>query len=488
MSKLKVSISGSFAAGLFILLASPVYAIQTLEAAISFDVANKSVVVTGKFLDGKERRDLTFMSSGIGVSDLGKRLSDVTVKTNGQFVPARRVRSAEYTSTTDISGFSYHVDLSPLPDTRSAAHSSWMSDDLAAIFLDDILPLVDPAGSKGVSIRLSAPAGWSISKDEKADEGGTYNVSNIERAVFLLSTGSKRFAAGGDADILMPQNFLFSGDEASAVTSEMLKHYTNVFAGRPTGRILIAIVRFPQANVPKGVWEAETRGRTIFLVSSDMPFRGQSLQRLQEQLRHEMFHLWLPNGVNLTGHYDWFYEGFGMYAALKAGVALNQIRFEDMLDTLSRAHSIDRARTSPLSLLAASRERWTGAETSVYARGMVTAFLCDLELLRISRGKVSVETILRRLFKEHRPFAVPEDGNAVLLRLFDREAGLSVIAKAFISGGEPIDLAPWADAAGLENVPGTSRTSLRIKSKLTGAQKTVLDELGYNNWRKLNRK
>jgi hypothetical protein len=32
------------------------------------------------------------------------------------------------------------------------------------------------------------------------------------------------------------------------------------------------------------------------------------------------------------------------------------------------------------------------------------------------------------------------------------------------------------------------RTSLQVASKLTGKQKTLLDKLGYNNWRKLTQK
>ena len=48
----------------------------------------------------------------------------------------------------------------------------------------------------------------------------------------------------------------------------------------------------------------------------------------------------IPNDVNLSGNYDWFYEGFALYQSLKLAVGLNRIRFEDFLDTL---HSVRRA-------------------------------------------------------------------------------------------------------------------------------------------------
>ena len=173
-------------------------------------------------------------------------------------------------------------------------------------------------------------------------------------------------------------------------------------------------MKFP-SRCSVGTWEADTRGSTITIVSSDMPFKTQSLQRLHEQLRHEIFHLWIPNGVNLSGNYDWFYEGFALYQSLKVGVAVNRIRFEDMLDTLSRAYNIDSMQSQKLSLIDASKNRWNGSNTQVYARGMLVAFLCDLALLEKSKGKLSTDDLLRDLYEAHRPTAPRQDGNAAVL-------------------------------------------------------------------------
>src|SRR5207245_2243287 len=118
-----------------------------------------------------------------------------------------------------------------------------------------------------------------------------------------------------------------------------------------------AILKFPRTSGP-GSWEADTRGSSVTIISSDTPFKSQSLQQLHEQLRHEIFHLWIPNGVNLSGNYDWFYEGFALYQALKSGITMNRIRFEDFLDTISRAYNIDNAAEHKLSLVEASRNRW----------------------------------------------------------------------------------------------------------------------------------
>jgi predicted metalloprotease with PDZ domain len=139
---------------------------------------------------------------------------------------------------------------------------------------------------------------------------------------------------------MMSSQWLFSDEEAERMVSEVYKEYTKLFRQDPLSGARISLAKFPR-DVKPGDWEAETRANNVTIISSDMPFKTQSLQRLHEQLRHELFHLWIPNGVNLTGNYDWFYEGFALYQSLKLAVALNRIRFEDFLDTLSRAHTID---------------------------------------------------------------------------------------------------------------------------------------------------
>ena len=235
----------------------------------------------------------------------------------------------------------------------------------------------------------------------------------------------------------------------------------------------IAIKRFP-ANTPHSQWEAETRGQTVTILSSDMPFRTQSLQRLHEQLRHEIFHLWFPNGIDLIGDYAWFYEGFAMYTSLKLAVKLNRIRFEDFLDTLSRAHTIDTNSKPRRPLTDPSID-----PTVRYARGMLVAFLTDIDALRNSGGKSDVTKSLRTLFVDrprlpHGELAGEAIKSAVSASLIDRYV-------------ERVELVAWtADlaAAGIESVQTGRTTTLSVEQKPTGRQKAILDRLGYNNWRK----
>jgi hypothetical protein len=188
----------------------------------------------------------------------------------------------------------------------------------------------------------------------------------------------------------------------------------------------------------------------------------------------------MPNGVNLSGNYDWFYEGFALYQSLKLGVALNRLRFDDFLDTLARAYTIDALGSDRRSLIGASAARVKGADTQIYARGMLVAFLTDLALLRNSGGKTGIAATLQKIFQTYRHPAAPTEGNKAVLEII----ALPQIART-VTGDDPIDWKADLDSAGIEAIEQNSVVRLRVISKPDGRQRKMLDRLGYNNWRKL---
>jgi predicted metalloprotease with PDZ domain len=194
----------------------------------------------------------------------------------------------------------------------------------------------------------------------------------------------------------------------------------------------------------------------------------------------------MPNGVNLSGNYDWFYEGFALYQALKTGVAVNRIRFTDFLDTLARAYNVDSGHTQRPSLIDASKSRWSGANTQVYARGMLVAFICDITLLQASKGKRSVSDIFRDIYLAHSGASARADGNTVVLSTLEKY-GLKTVADRYIRGSENIAWKTELDRVGIETEDVNLLTRLKVKEKPSGRQKAFLDKLGYNNWRKMSR-
>jgi len=496
MSKLHKQFSFVFLAAVQILLLSCLslgqQIVPTIEATISIESNSESVVsVTGKFLDaepGLSRRNLSFLRSSAGIENLGDRISDVRLSDkSGKIIVNKKIIPGEYVADSDFNSWSYKIDLRVLKAKRAAAHISWHSDDVGLLMLDDLLPKFGANGSTfSAKITLEIPGGWRVLSVETKVSENAFEISDVGSAVFLISKNTReQRIANGNLNLIISGKWLFSDEDAAKMAGEIYREYRKIFDSDPSRQAQISILKFP-AGANAGSWEAGTRGSSVTILSADMPFKSQSLQRLHEQLRHEIFHLWLPNGVNLSGNYDWFYEGFALYQALKTGVLLNQIRFDDLLETLSRAHNIESMQSRKISLIEASKNRWNGADTQIYARGMLVAFLCDLELLQKSKGKKSVSDIFRRLFHDHRHPKVRQDGNAVILAAL-RAVGLSQAVENYIEAAANIDWQKELSAAGIENQPGNLRTNLRIKVKLSGSQRALLDKLGYNNWRKLSK-
>jgi hypothetical protein len=400
----------------------------------------------------------------------------------------------EYLSDTDFDRWKYKVDLTPPKNRNAAAHVSWFAHGTGILMLEDLLPQPGSASHKPPArITFKTTPALNLNPlpiySAEPTREGVFQVADIGGAVFYVGPGWANQALldkrGFSASLLTSGTWNFDAGDIHPMAKEIEEYYSRLFGTHDFGKAFVAIAKFPMQTRP-GEWQAETRGRNVTIISSDMPFKTQSLQRLHEQLRHELFHLWIPNGVNLTGNYDWFYEGFALYQSLKLAVALNRIRFEDFLDTLSRAHTIDSAGSRRTSLIQMSANRFSGANTQVYARGMLVAFLCDLAMLQQSRGKRSVEDLLRGLFTKHRKPAEPAEGNTAILALLKSNPNLIPIVEKYVASADELEWASELAGAGIEDSDAGPLTSLRVKEKLNGRQKDLLDKLGYNNWRKLS--
>lgn len=444
------------------------------NAEIRISVADGSANVSGKFADGfrpSNPKNLVFAATAAGNADIGGRVSDVELSgQNAERIGYKRFSLSEFVADSEFASWSYSVDLTPPKNRAGAAHASWVSDELGFLMLDDLVPQFGPEVWAKVSLLL--PEGW------RSPSENVFEVDNLSDPVIFIGRNFRatRMSVGeASIDLVVAGKWHFTDAEAAEMVKEIFAEYVKIFGAAPAKKFQVAIAKFPDSPAA-GIWEAETRGTNVTILSSDMPFRTRSLQRLHEQLRHELFHLWLPNGVKLSGDYAWFYEGFALYQSLKLAVALNRIRFEDFLDTLARAREIDDRQNPRISLIEMSK-RSGAADTQTYARGMLIAFLMDIELLRTSKEKRDVSDLLRGIFERYRNPKSKTDANHAVLSYI----GLQEITERYVSRADKIEWQNTLSEIGIE----TSGGALSVKRKLTGRQKKILDRMGYNNWRKL---
>lgn len=466
---------------------------QRIEANLKIESISPPVLrVEGKILQPDAGRNWAFLRSIAGIEGLAERISDFNLIGNdNNVVPVKKLITGEYLAAAPAVNFSYRVNLKSLKNISAMAHASWLNGEQGFLMLDDVLPQFTAADNRPVSAKINfeLPDNWKVAGNEKTTRQNSFDVADIEKAVFLLGKAWREKESGTEKNkskFIISGDWLFTDEEVIQTTNEILKEYQQTFGELPNESRQIFLVKFPP-EVTIGNWEAETRGSNVVILSSDMPFKTQSIQRLHEQLRHELFHLWMPNNLALTGNYDWFYEGFALYQSLRTGLLLNRIRFEDFLDTLGRAFDLDNMQSRKISLIEASKSRWNGANTQIYARGMLIAFLCDVSLLRESKGKLSISDVLREIYQKHKKPNPPQEGNAAILAIFENHAELRTIVERYIKGVEQINWQTDLESAGIESNGENFPIKLAVKAKLTGRQKDLLEKLGYNNWRKISK-
>jgi predicted metalloprotease with PDZ domain len=229
-------------------------------------------------------------------------------------------------------------------------------------------------------------------------------------------------------------------------------------------------------------WSAETKGATVTLLMGKLPSKVGALAQLSTPLTHELLHLWVPNGLALEGDYDWFYEGFTVYQASSIAVRLDLLTFAEFLNAIAHAADASSSQINSVSLIEASRKRWTSGQSAVYSKSMLVAFLYDLRVRSSSHGKKSLDDIYRAIFQKHsRGTHANADGNQEATRALALDAAFELFVREFIENPVTINLANELAPFGLQVEAVGLRTRITVSQKLSKQQRDLLRKLGYND-------
>lgn len=205
------------------------------------------------------------------------------------------------------------------------------------------------------------------------------------------------------------------------------------------------------------------------------------LTRLGIILSHELLHLWVPNSLELQGDYDWFFEGFTLYQALRIALRTGLIRFEDYLETIGRVYdsylsSPDRDR---LSLIDASAQRWTTSSSLIYDKGMLVALICDLSIRSSTHNRRSLDSVYLELFRT-RDSLRRSDANRAIISLLGREPETKRLLNSVVLDAGQINLEASLKQFGLL-VFKSSGIRVEVRKDLAAQQRNVLRSLGYRD-------
>jgi predicted metalloprotease with PDZ domain len=241
---------------------------------------------------------------------------------------------------------------------------------------------------------------------------------------------------------------------------------------------MIMIASSP-VSLGNSIWKAETRGSSVVVLMDPAARDRNSIAQVRVIFTHEVLHLWVPNSLKLEGDYDWFFEGFTLYMALRTALELKVINFKGFLTTLAAVYDSYSSHPDQRSLVEESERRWTTSGTQVYVKGMLVAFLYDLLVRRESSGRTSLAGIYRELFNGG--VAANTSGNEAIIRLLGSSPASKDFVKSYVENIGEIKLEQLLPAYGLQLDSSGKGTQLRVSRELNEDQKQLLRSIGHRD-------
>jgi predicted metalloprotease with PDZ domain len=458
---------------------APLAKAQALHARISvLSTAPAQVRVEAEFPQPTSL--ISFRNTYAGVLGLGDRVATPeAVKLNGESVRLEKAAPGEFQTADKFTRVIYEMTLAEPSRPAQMSHISWLDQDHGLLMLADLLPQSAGVFSSTV-IELEVPPGWTIASNTTR-EGRQFSTDDPENAVFLIGAAlheKSEHLTAANFSLITSGKWPFSDKDAVKISSELLEAYSRVTRFALKRNAVLMLVPYPGETGPES-WSAETRGNVVVLLLGRNAGRKKVLSRLGIVLSHELFHLWVPNSLNLNGDYDWFIEGFTLYQALRMDLRLGLISFDSYLRTIARVYdayqvSADRDK---LSLIEASERRWTTSSSLVYDKGMLVGFLYDLSVRKLTGCGQSIDDVYRDLFA-----MVPTgqgNANEIIIKALTSREGLQSLARDYIESAGTIDIDSVISAYGIQLQRGSSGTKLSVRHDPDKEQRKLLNCIGY---------
>ena len=454
---------------------------QTLHARISVtSVAPARIRIDAELPNATNV--ISFRNSYGGVLGLGERIEMLEAIRGSKSTPVQKLAPGEFQTAEKFTRFRYDVNVAEPSQAAQMSHVSWLNRDHGLLMLADLLPVStkDSVSFTSALISVDVPMGWTIASNIKK-EGLQFSTDDPENAVFLIGPAVQEKSQQPGANslsIITSGKWPFSNSDAIKIARQIIGEYSRVARFDLKRNPVLMLLPFPGEAGPES-WSAETRGNDVVLLLGRKASGKRVLSRLGIVLSHELFHLWVPNSLKLVGDYDWFFEGFTLYQALRMDLRLGLISFDDYLETIARVYdsylsSVDHDR---LSLIEASERRWTTSSSLVYEKGMLVAFIYDLSLRNLTDCQASLDDVYDELFRLSS--TGQRNANETIIKLLSEPHGLESFAKDYVESAVKINLDSAVSAYGIQVQRGGSGTRLAVGRGPNKAQQKLLRCIGY---------
>jgi predicted metalloprotease with PDZ domain len=461
---------------------------QTLEVRISVaSTAPARIKIDARL--PYDANTLSFRNAYGGVLGLGERIEAVEgIRTSGASVRGEKLAPGEFRLPEKLARFVYEVNLAGPLRPADLSRVSSLNSDYGVLMMADLLPHSTGAGGRFAStaFKIDVPGGWSVFSNIKSEGSQVsthdFSTEDPDTAVFLVGSSlhkkRQQFPAA-DFSVVASGEWSFSDNDATKLAGKILQEYSRITRFELKREAVLMLIPYPGDAGPEN-WSAETRGNVTVLAFGRKGNRKNSLLRLGIALSHELFHLWVPNSLKLEGDYDWFFEGFTLYQALRMDLQLGFISFDAYLQTIAGVY--DSYRSAPdrdrLSLIEESQRRWTTSSSAVYVKGMLLAFIYDLSVRKNTNCAASLDDVYTELFRLSA--TGQESANETIIGLLGAREGLKTFGQDYVERVAKIDLETILPAYGIQmGSSGSGATKLALGRNLSETQRYLLGCIGY---------
>jgi hypothetical protein len=195
--------------------------------------------------------------------------------------------------------------------------------------------------SAPITVRLVLPPQWNAYASNIGKPQTEFKIGDPDSAPVVVGKKirvSMRAILGKPFTMLTDGEWALADDEALEVIANVLKLHGDTMAEFPCESASLVLLPFPEAT-GANKWSAQDAWLHNDAVDGEVAIETCRAERNSGwRSRTSCFHFWVPNGLALSGDYDWFYEGFTMYQAARAGVRLDLLSFEQYLNALADAY------------------------------------------------------------------------------------------------------------------------------------------------------
>lgn len=400
----------------------------------------------------------------------------------GHEVSLRRIAGRQWVVAAPVGsviGLSYdleirHGESNWQPDVREAAFT--LADRISivgrALF---ILPSFDLTDTH---ITLRLPAGWKLSVpwDSVPGQSGEFVAATRRDLVesvlfagefneFVVREGglTVRFAIGHEIDNLR--------DVYINATRKMLAEHLGTFGGPPIWQTMQVLVNPDPLN--------RGGGGGVFRKSISMTFTtppsAANITEWGHTFSHEFFHIW--NASTLVGAStaeEWLKEGGGDYYGVLALPRAGLISTDAYLAKLSTGYRRYMAVAGKASLTdAGPRKAERLAQELLYNGGWCVLMALDIDLRTHSDGRLTLDDVMRDLYRKITTREVPSISNAAVLASLLKVSGTDYTSffQQYVAGTAVLPFGEYVARMGLEITPGGN---IQVRSTASVAERQLL--------------